>query len=85
MKMNPNFQIVKRADQTILANVENGDLYDINDVVVSILELCEKCVALEELAALVYNQYPTDSDYFTESDMVAFLQQLIDDNILIIE
>ena len=85
MKMNPDFQIIKRTDQMMLANIENGDLYQINDVVVSVLELCEKCDTPEELATMVYNQYANDSDSFTQSDMVAFLQQLIDDNILTIE
>lgn len=82
MNVNPNYQIVKRTDYMILANIENGDLFEINDVVVSTLEQCKNFNTPRELAAFLFRQYADDSDNFGQAEMESFIYQLINDGIL---
>lgn len=83
MKLNSDYEVVKRTDYIMLANVENGDLYEINDVVVSILEQCVNYNSPKELAARLYDQYNNASDGFTLTEMAGFIRQLLDRDILI--
>jgi|GEM_PF-4002407 hypothetical protein len=82
MKFSTNYCITVNQGQTYLANIVNGDLFLINDVVESILLLCEELNTVEELTKAIFTMYEDKDEGYTIESLKEFIQGLIDQKII---
>ncbi len=85
MKINEQFHIIRRNDEIYLTNLENGDVYELNDVALSIIELSDKVQTPQELADRVFSLYEDSSGDYTKSDLMCFIDWLIKNDFIKME
>lgn len=81
MKKNANFSVVRRDEENYLVNIEDGDVYYINDVTLDILDSCEQFESQEKLCDFIYDKYSGEGDYSKE-ELQNFIKEMIDNGIL---
>lgn len=78
MHLGYDYSIVKRRRETLLVNTENGDIFEINDVVMYILEHCTDVFEIEDLARITYNEFSDGKDDgFSLDDLISFIGNMI--------
>lgn len=82
MKQNAEYVIIEREDEIYLTNINNGDIYQINDVVKSIIELCCEYDNVNDLASAIYKLYETESDEYSLSELSEFIEVLISNKVI---
>lgn len=85
MRVNEQFHIIKRNDDIYLTNLENGDVYELNDVALSIFELSEKVNTTQELADRVFSLYEESAGDYTKSDLIDFIDWLMENGFIRME
>lgn len=85
MKIDEKFHIIKRDNEIFLTNLENGDVFKLNDVTLSIFELCEEVKSSQQLANMVFSIYNETPGDFTKSDLVDFIDELVKNGYIITE
>ena len=83
MKINEQLHIIKRNEEIFLTNLENGDVYELNDVTLSIFELSMKVNTTQELADMVFSLYKDSSEDYTKNDLVDFIDWLRENGFII--
>lgn len=84
MRLNPNFQIIKSNDKTFLANIVNGDIFSINDVVECLLNIIStQNLDENELAKMIFAKFDNYSDDFSETDFSIFINDLVNLEIIL--
>ena len=82
MRISDDYSIVNREDDLYLVNVNNGDVFSINDVTLDIVTLCERCDTVSSLCNIVYEKYSGEGDYSKE-ELLSFVQEMIQNGIII--
>lgn len=82
MRLNESYSILKRDSSLLLVNIEDGDIYEINDVTEGILSSCDKAHTAEELANIVYSMYEYSEGDFSRADLSAFISDLVSTGII---
>lgn len=77
MKINGIYRIIKRENEIFLTNIEDGDVYEINDVTLAIFEMCERVDDLHELIDDIYTRFQSSTDNYSKSDLEHFILDLI--------
>lgn len=78
MHLSNNYKIVKRRAELLLVNIVNGDIFEINDVVLYILEHCDSVSSLEKLGFITYNEFSdVQEDEFTLDDLNSFIGDMV--------
>lgn len=84
MHMCDDLSILKRRNEILLVNTENGDVYEINDVVEFILQNCSEFLSADSLARKTYETFASENDDFSLEDLNAFISTLVDENIIML-
>lgn len=82
MKLDEQYYIVKRKEESFLVNIENGDIYKLNDISLSVFDFCEKADSLDSLVDLIYNLYCDTNGDGTRDDLVKFIKYLTKNKII---
>lgn len=77
MKINDCYKIVKREDEILLTNIEEGDVYMINDVTLAIFETCEQCDDPQTLIDSIFAKFQCSTDNYSKEDLKKFILDLI--------
>ena len=77
MKINDSYRIIKRENECFLANIENGDVYEINDVTLAIFEMCEHINDFQKLINDIYTKFQSSTDNYSKSELERFVSELI--------
>ena len=85
MYLNTSYQILKRESSLLLVNIENGDVYEINDVTESILTHCKQANTTEELVSVIFDIYGDTHGDFSQLDLSSFITELISSGIILID
>lgn len=83
MKLNTNYCLSSNNGESYLVNVENGDVFLINNVLETIVILCEQYETSQALTAAVYELYKNTEGDCTMSDLNDFIEKMIEDGLLI--
>ena len=83
MKFNDSYRIIRRENEMLLCNIENGDVYQINDVTAYTLSQCQNIATPRELSEAVYEHFKETDGDFSQSDMYQFVQQLMVEGIIL--
>lgn len=82
MRLNDSYCILKRGGSLLLVNIEDGDVYEINDVTESVLSCCAKAHTVEELTCIVYSMYEHTQGDCTRAELSNFISELISAGII---
>lgn len=82
MKVSDSFSIVERENESFLVNVENGDVYLINDVTLDIVTLCKECEDIDSLCSFIYEKYSGEGDY-SKDDLKSFVCEMLQSGIIV--
>lgn len=77
MRLNDSYCVLKRDGSMLLVNIEDGDVYEINDVTESILSSCSEAHTAEELVDIVYSLYKHTQGDCSKADLSTFILELI--------
>lgn len=83
MNISENFSVVKRENENYLVNIEDGDVYYINDVTIDIVECCNKYDSVDELCDFIYSKY-SGVDEYSKEELVEFVNNMIKDEIILL-
>jgi hypothetical protein len=83
MKINDSYVIVRREDEILLTNIEDGDVYRINDVTAAIFEACESFDTVGRLAAEIYASFESDDEDYGMDELIEFIDGLISDGFIL--
>ena len=83
MKINSAYKIIKRENESFLTNIEDGDVYKINDVTLAIFETCELVKDFQELINNIYSRFQTSTDDYSKEDLKEFVLDLISNDFII--
>lgn len=84
MKINKSYHILKRDNEFFITNIENGDVYLINDVTLCIFEKCDSVNTVDELTELIYKMFQNSNETYSKQDLKAFILELISNNFILI-
>lgn len=85
MHLNSSYQIINRDNSAFLVNIEDGDVFEINDVTESILSNCYRINNAKELVRLIYDVFKDTPGDFSETDLLAFVNEMINARIIVID
>jgi hypothetical protein len=77
------FLVSALGEETVMMNLENGDYLGINPVGTAIWHLLEQPATPQQLIAALMNEYEVSQEQCTQ-EVNAFLQQMIDNEVVII-
>lgn len=83
MRLNNKFCLTKSSDKLYLADVECGDVYMINNIVESIITLCEQYDDSKSLASVVYEKYRSTEGDCSLSELIDYIERMIKDGIIL--
>lgn len=83
MILNSQYSFSYNNEQHYLVNIDNGDVYQINDVTFDILSLCNKFNDIMSLAYEVYYRYQDTDENYSFDDLIEFINGLVHNNIII--
>ncbi len=83
MKINDRYKIIKRESETFLTDIEEGDVYKINEVTLAIFEMCERFKSLDDLIESIYVRFENSTDDYNKSDLKCFVLDLIEHEFII--
>ena len=83
MILNSQYSFGYNNEQHYLVNIDNGDVYQINDVTFDILSLCNKFNDIRSLAYEVYYRYQDTDENYSFDDLIEFINGLVHNNIII--
>lgn len=83
MILNSQYCFSYNNEQHYLVNIDNGDVYQINDVTFDILSLCNKFNDIKSLAYEVYYRYQDANENYSLDDLIEFINGLVCNNIII--
>lgn len=82
MRVSNDYSVVKREDEFYLVNINNGDVFSINDVTLDIVTLCDRYDTVSALCDIVYGKYSGEGNYSKE-ELLSFVQEMINNGIII--
>lgn len=85
MYLNTSYQILKRDNATFLVNIDDGDVFEINDVTESIVSHCHLAKNAKDLAHFVYDIYRDTPGDFSETDLFHFIEEMLCSQIIFAE
>ena len=83
MKINSIYKIIKRENEFFLTNIEDGDVYEINDVTLAIFEMCERVNDFHELINDIYTKFQSSTDNYGKSELEHFVSDLISNGFIV--
>ncbi|MDO5602494.1 MAG: hypothetical protein Q4G07_06965 [Oscillospiraceae bacterium] len=82
MRINDKYKIIKRESETLLTDIEEGDVYKINDVTLAIFEMCEYIDDMNELIESIYTKFETSTDNYSKCDLERFVLDLMENKFI---
>ena len=81
MIISKSYSIINRENESFLVNIDNGDIYLINDVTLDVVTLCEKFETIDALCDYVFSKYANEGDY-SKDELKLFVNNLIRNGII---
>lgn len=82
MKLSKDYDVFASGHKLFLANIENGDLFEINDVVYDLVNACQFVDSVEELCAVIYAKYKNEDADYSKEDLKEFVDDMLRSGIL---
>lgn len=82
MKIAKEYSVFASGDKLYLTNVNNGDLYEINDVAYDLLNACRDDINLGDLCQLIYEKYKEENTDYGMNDLRGFVNDMIQSGII---
>jgi hypothetical protein len=83
MKLNNHYYLTKNSGVSYLADVENGDVFLINNVVETIFEICEHYDTPKSLASAVFEYYKDTEGDCSLCELINYIEQMVKDGFLL--
>ena len=81
MRIGDSFNVVQRDDECFIVNIDNGDVFLINDVTLDIVTQCGKYETIDDLCVSIYEKYSGEGDY-TKEELKSFLCEMVQSGII---
>ncbi len=83
MKLNNKYCLTENNGKFYLADIEDGDVFLIDDVVKTIIEFSVQHEVPRSLAAAVYTRYKDTDGDCSESELMDYIEHMVADGFLI--
>lgn len=82
MILNENYKIAKYGDVVHLVNIDSGDIYRINEVTETIIQLVDEQRELNDIIKITYEKYKDENESFTDENLRQFIFRLQEEGII---
>lgn len=82
MKLAKAYNIFTSDSKMFLANIENGDLFEINDVVWEIVNMCTTSDSIDSLCDILFEKYKDDNVDYGKDKLKEYIFDMINSGFL---